>query len=85
MGLKSTLEQIKFIERQFNSGKKPREIIQMSDLNERVVRKYLSLLKKMGICFLAGVVPGLGLVGVLVRKFDLQQFGLKSNIRVGAL
>ena len=83
MGLKATLEQIKFIERQFNSGKKAREIIQMSDLNERVVRKYLSILKKMAICFHAGVVPALGPVGVLVWKFDPQRFGLKSNTPVG--
>ena len=65
MGQKATLEQIKFIERQFISGKKAREIIQLSDLKERVVRKYLWILKKRVICFLAGGVLLLGHAEVL--------------------
>ncbi len=70
MSQKATLEQIKFIERQFHSGKKAREIIQLSDLGARVVRKYLSVLKKMAICFLAGAARPLVHVEVLTLMFD---------------
>lgn len=68
MNQKATLEQIKFIEKQFQSGKKPREIIQLSDLKPRVVRKYLSILKKMAICFLPEAARQLGPAGVLALK-----------------
>ena len=70
MGQKATLEQLKFIETHFKLGKKPREIIQLSELHERTARKYISILKKMVICFLGVVVQKLGFVGVLVRNLE---------------
>jgi hypothetical protein len=70
MGQKANLEQLKFIETQFKLGKKPREIIQLSELKERTARKYISILKKTAICFLGVVVQKLGSVGVLVRNLE---------------
>jgi len=46
MGQKLTFEQISFIEKQFKSGSSAKEIIQLSGLGLRVVRKYISILKK---------------------------------------
>lgn len=46
MAQKLSLEQIMFIEKQFNLGKSVRQIVQISDLGYRVVRKYVSIFKK---------------------------------------
>jgi hypothetical protein len=72
MGQKSTLEQLKFIETQYKLGKKPKEIISLSDMNPRTVRKYISILKKMVICFLRAVAQKLEPVGVLVPRSGRQ-------------
>ena len=71
MGQNATLEQIKFIETQLKLGKPPREIIALSDLTERTVRKYISILRKTEICFLFVAVRKLERAGVLMRMFDL--------------
>jgi hypothetical protein len=51
MGKKLTLEQIKFIEKQVNCGSKASEIAQLSGLGLRVVRKYVSVFKKVEMHF----------------------------------
>lgn len=62
MGQKLTFEQISFIEKQFKSGSSAKAIIQLSDLGLRVVRKYISILKKMAMYFQGGAVPLLAIV-----------------------
>jgi hypothetical protein len=65
MGQKLTFEQISFIEKQFKSGSSAKEIIQLSGLGLRVVRKYISILKKRAMPFRSAAVPLLGVVELL--------------------
>ncbi len=64
MGQKLTFEQIKFIEKRVEEGLRPKQIIQLSGLGDRVVRKYIALFKKRVMPFLHVAVLDKGSVEV---------------------
>jgi hypothetical protein len=85
MGQKLTFEQISFIEKQFKSGSSAKEIIQLSGLGLRVVRKYISILKKMVMPFRSAAVPLLAVVELLAILLRSRHWPKKSYIQNEAL
>jgi hypothetical protein len=81
MGQKLTFEQISFIEKQFKSGSSAKEIIQLSGLGLRVVRKYISILKKMAMPFPSAAVLLLVVVGLLTILLRTRHWPKKSYIQ----
>jgi hypothetical protein len=81
MGQKLTFEQISFIEKQFKSGSSAKEIIQLSGLGLRVVRKYISILKKMVMPFRSAAVPLLAVVEPLAILLRRRPWPKKSYIQ----
>jgi hypothetical protein len=81
MGQKLTFEQISFIEKQFKSGSSANEIIQLSGLGLRVVRKYIIILKKMAMPFRSVAVPLLAVVELLAILLRPRHWPKKSCIQ----
>ena len=81
MGQKLTFEQISFIEKQFKLGSSANEIIQLSGLGLRVVRKYISILKKMAIPSLSAAAPSLAVVELLTNLLKTRHWLKKSYIQ----